>query len=84
MIINHDRVYSNEGYSLPADMWSVGIIVFALMGGRFPYKSVEPRALAEEARTTKLYFPEKPWEGISESGAFYFPSERQENDAECD
>jgi hypothetical protein len=51
-------------------MWSVGIIVFALMGGRFPYKSVEPRALAEEARTTKLYFPEKPWEGISESGTF--------------
>lgn len=52
-------------------MWSVGIIVFALMGGRFPYKEVEPRALAEEARTTRLYFPEKPWNGISEAGTLF-------------
>ena len=49
-------------------MWSLGVIVFALMGGRFPYKEVEPRALAEEARTTKLYFPPTPWSGISDDG----------------
>lgn len=62
------RIYSDEGYSLPADMWSVGVIVFALMGGRFPYKEVEPKALADEARATKLYFPPNPWNGVSENG----------------
>lgn len=51
-------------------MWSLGVVVFALMGGRFPYKEVEPRALAEEARTTKLYFPPTPWSGISDDGVF--------------
>lgn len=66
-----DRVYGPNGYSLPADMWSVGIICFALMGGRFPYKEVEPRALAEEARTTKLYFPENPWGTVSESAKHF-------------
>lgn len=68
------RVYSEEGYSLPADMWSVGVIVFALMGGRFPYKEVEPRALADEARSTKLYFPPIPWNGISEDGTSFCAS----------
>lgn len=58
------EVYANEGYSIPSDMWSLGVIIFATMGGRFPYKNTEPRALANEARTTTLYFPSS-WKTIS-------------------
>ncbi|GAA5929405.1 serine/threonine-protein kinase [Sporobolomyces koalae] len=52
------------GYGLKADVWSLGVIAFCCMGGRFPYKKTDPFELAEEARTTKLYFP-KTWDVIS-------------------
>jgi hypothetical protein len=39
------RIYGSSGYGYPADMWSLGVICFALLGGRFPYKQTEPRAL---------------------------------------
>ncbi|SGY14080.1 BQ5605_C010g06053 [Microbotryum silenes-dioicae] len=58
------EMYSEEGYGLAADCWSLGVVVFAMMGGRFPYKATEPRALAHEARTTELYFP-PVWRPIS-------------------
>ncbi|SCV69777.1 BQ2448_1171 [Microbotryum intermedium] len=58
------EMYSEEGYGLAADCWSLGVVVFAMMGGRFPYKATESRALAHEARTTKLYFP-PVWRSIS-------------------
>ncbi|GAA5854138.1 hypothetical protein JCM8547_008241 [Rhodosporidiobolus lusitaniae] len=54
-----------KGYGLKADVWSLGVIAFICMGGRFPYKKTEPVELAQEARTTKLYFP-RSWETISE------------------
>ncbi|GAA5828223.1 hypothetical protein JCM5353_003898 [Sporobolomyces roseus] len=52
------------GYGLKADVWSLGVIAFCCMGGRFPFKKTDPFELAEEARTTKLYFP-KTWDNIS-------------------
>ncbi|KAK4704262.1 hypothetical protein P7C70_g1946, partial [Phenoliferia sp. Uapishka_3] len=58
------EVYTPGGYGAEVDMWSLGVVVFCLMGGRFPYKNTEPLALAEEARTTKLYFP-RTWDDIS-------------------
>ncbi|TKA50891.1 hypothetical protein B0A53_05762 [Rhodotorula sp. CCFEE 5036] len=54
-----------NGYGLKADMWSLGVIAFCCLGGRFPYKKTEPVELAEEARTTELYFP-RTWETVSE------------------
>lgn len=41
-----------------------------MMGGRFPYRATIPTQIAEEARTTELYFP-RTWEGISEEGALH-------------
>lgn len=54
-----------NGYGLKADMWSLGVIAFCCLGGRFPYKKTDPVELAEEARTTELYFP-RTWETVSE------------------
>ncbi|KAL8280726.1 hypothetical protein RQP46_006730 [Phenoliferia psychrophenolica] len=59
------EVYSLDGYSSGVDMWSLGVVVFCLIGGRFPYKETAPLALAHEARTTPLYFP-RTWTNISE------------------
>lgn len=39
------RVYGSTGYGQQADVWSLGVVCFALLGGRFPYKQTEPRAL---------------------------------------
>lgn len=38
-----------------------------VLTGRFPYKALEPLALAAEARETALYFP-RPWESVSPEG----------------
>ncbi|KAL8292946.1 hypothetical protein RQP46_000640 [Phenoliferia psychrophenolica] len=59
-------VYSVEGYGLAADLWSLGVVIFCLLGGRFPYKAQDdPVALALEARTTALYFPRRTWDAVS-------------------
>ncbi|BGP00247.1 putative Calcium/calmodulin-dependent protein kinase II (putative) [Rhodotorula toruloides] len=55
-----------RGYGLKVDVWSLGIIAFCCLGGRFPYKETEPAKLADEARRTKLYFP-RSWENVSET-----------------
>ncbi|GAA5891720.1 hypothetical protein JCM6882_006181 [Rhodosporidiobolus microsporus] len=60
-----DGKCQGKGYGLKADIWSLGVIAFITLGGRFPYKQTEPLALAEEARNTKLYFP-RAWESVSE------------------
>lgn len=31
-----------KGYGLKADVWSLGVIAFITMGGRFPYKKTDP------------------------------------------
>ncbi|GAA5828665.1 hypothetical protein JCM3766R1_003778 [Sporobolomyces carnicolor] len=58
------------GYGLKADVWSLGVIAFCCMGGRFPFKKTDPFELAEEARTTKLYFP-KTWDVISDEAKHF-------------
>ncbi|GAA5970347.1 hypothetical protein JCM21900_001652 [Sporobolomyces salmonicolor] len=54
-----------KGYGLKADVWSLGVIAFCCMGGRFPFKKTDPLELANEARSTKLYFP-RSWDPISD------------------
>ncbi|GAA5977936.1 hypothetical protein JCM11641_004338 [Rhodosporidiobolus odoratus] len=55
-----------KGYGLKADVWSLGVVAFCCMGGRFPYKKTDPVELADEARSTKLYFP-RTWDSVSET-----------------
>ncbi|GAA6032579.1 hypothetical protein JCM8097_004825 [Rhodosporidiobolus ruineniae] len=55
-----------KGYGLKADVWSLGVIAFCCLGGRFPFKKTDPVELAEEARTTELYFP-RSWQTVSET-----------------
>ncbi|GAA6010340.1 hypothetical protein JCM11491_006275 [Sporobolomyces phaffii] len=59
-----------KGYGLKADVWSLGVVAFCCMGGRFPFKKTDPFELAEEARTTKLYFP-KTWDVISDDAKHF-------------
>ncbi|KAL8280643.1 hypothetical protein RQP46_006966 [Phenoliferia psychrophenolica] len=54
-----------DSYDSSVDLWSLGIILFCLLGGRFPYKAVDSLALAQEASTTRLHFPPHPWDSIS-------------------
>ncbi|KAG0661281.1 hypothetical protein C6P46_004052 [Rhodotorula mucilaginosa] len=49
----------------PFAIWGTSKTAFCCLGGRFPYKKTEPVELAEEARTTELYFP-RTWETVSE------------------
>ncbi|GAA5836600.1 hypothetical protein JCM11251_002673 [Rhodosporidiobolus azoricus] len=58
-------ICKGKGYGLKADIWSLGVIAYIILGGRFPYKQTDPLALAYEARSTELYFP-RSWESVSE------------------
>lgn len=40
------------------------VVVFAMMGGRFPYRATDPYEIANEARSEDLYFP-ATWNTIS-------------------
>lgn len=66
------EMYSKKGYSLPVDCWSLGCLVFAMMGGRFPYKATDPLALVS-CRA-------KPFHACLVNKITFFPGRRSTDD----
>ena len=53
-----------DGYSKPADMWSIGVILFACLCGFFPFD--EERDVEEQIREGNFKFEDQYWGHISE------------------
>jgi len=64
----YSEVYDpkSPGYSLPADVWSVGIMAYVLLSGRFPFVSTDAAGIAKELHARPIQFPRWPWNDISD------------------
>ena len=52
-------------YGAPADMWSVGVVVFVLLGGAPPFFAVDEEDLVRSVRAGEYTFDASPWECVS-------------------
>lgn len=58
------EVISNTGYGMECDMWSVGVIMYALLCGYVPFYE-DPPEVYESIREARYEFPEEDWDEIS-------------------
>jgi len=56
------EILENTGHSSTCDMWSIGIILYLLLSGQFPFSL---RNLEHEISHSPVCFPPHKWENIS-------------------
>mmetsp|Transcript_9002 Transcript_9002/g.15352 ORF Transcript_9002/g.15352 Transcript_9002/m.15352 type:complete len:804 (+) Transcript_9002:196-2607(+) len=61
------EVVMRKGYSNSCDMWSVGVIMYILLCGYYPYYGSSPQEILWKVCFSKPDFPEKDWSKISTS-----------------
>lgn len=61
------EVHDRTGYSKPVDLWSLGVVVFLMLGGRFPYLGNDAATVAKEGKDRNIRFTRKPpWTNVSD------------------
>ncbi len=60
------EILRKEKYGTKADMWSMGVIVFILLGGYPPFYSDNTRELLRKTKAGKFDFDEEYWGEISD------------------
>ncbi|KAL7534714.1 hypothetical protein ACHAWF_004923 [Thalassiosira exigua] len=59
------EILRKERYGTKCDMWSMGIIVFIMLGGYPPFYADSPRELLRQTKRGKFTFDEEYWGEIS-------------------
>lgn len=54
------------GHSIECDIWSIGVIAYALIGGLFPFFHPNPDVMDEQVQWSPLTFPSPDWDTVSE------------------
>ena len=57
---------NRPAYDVSCDMWSVGVIVFILLGGYYPFRGKTDGEILKNVRYGIFEFREKLWKGVSE------------------
>ncbi|CAM9352916.1 unnamed protein product [Hapterophycus canaliculatus] len=54
-----------DGHGLACDLWSIGVMAYALVSGKFPWYSESRDVCGQMIKYTPLKFPAEDWEGVS-------------------
>lgn len=57
---------NKPAYDVSCDMWTVGVIVFIMLGGYYPFRGKKEIDVLKKVRYGEFKFHEKYWKGISE------------------
>ncbi len=57
---------NRPAYDVSCDMWTVGVIVFILLGGYYPFRGNSDGEILKNVRYGIFEFREKLWKGVSE------------------
>jgi len=60
------EILRKEKYGTKADMWSMGVIIFIMLGGYPPFYADSPRKLLRLSKTGVFSFDPEYWENISD------------------
>ena len=52
-----ELLYKNKGYSYGIDIWALGIIIYVLIVGEFPFEANEVKTVHEKIKKNKYIFP---------------------------
>eukprot|EP01135_Chromosphaera_perkinsii_P005831 Nk52_evm20s367 gene=Nk52_evmTU20s367 len=61
------EVIDNMGYSQQCDVWSIGIIMYYILSGYFPFTGTNEEELYSLILAAEIKFPKAPWSDISDS-----------------
>ncbi|KAI3838655.1 hypothetical protein MKW92_037326 [Papaver armeniacum] len=61
------EVLTGNGYNQTADIWSAGVILYFLLGGKVPFSGPTKLKILDAVVAAQLRFPSDPWEQISAS-----------------
>jgi len=57
---------SHPAYDVSCDMWTVGVIVFIMLGGYYPFRAKKEADILKKIRYGEFKFHSKYWKGISD------------------
>ena len=57
---------NKPAYDVSCDMWAVGVIVFIMLGGYYPFRGKDESEKMKRARYGRFKFHDQYWNGISQ------------------
>ncbi|CBJ30420.1 calcium-dependent protein kinase [Ectocarpus siliculosus] len=58
-------VMKNKRHGIECDVWSVGVMTYALVGGRLPFNAEDPAALQHQIKYSQQSYADETWKGVS-------------------
>ncbi|CAB1116073.1 unnamed protein product [Ectocarpus sp. CCAP 1310/34] len=60
-----EMVMKNKRHGIECDVWSVGVMAYALVGGRLPFNAEDPAALQHQIKYSQQSYADETWKGVS-------------------
>ena len=54
-------------YDVQCDVWTVGVIIFIMLGGYYPFRGNSEEEILKKVRYGEFKFHKKHWSGVSEA-----------------
>jgi serine/threonine protein kinase len=64
--VSPEVLENRPAYDVPCDIWTVGVIVFIMLGGYYPFRGKSEEEVLKKVRYGEFQFHKKYWNGISD------------------